>query len=236
MPLLLPRRRQGQLVHRDDGPLSRAVDQRLLMGAVIEQEPLRVVPPHEMPQQQGQHTVFRLDLPHKHSVVVGKTGKSGEQMGLVIQVPHRSVDDMHPLVPQIPQHRRPLFITVPHQAVDVQLFFRQAGQKSPVNQFLRLTAHLRPDGAVHPLRLVPLRVDAPGLPESIAVILRPTETHRFLLVGVAVKHAGQEPLEGSVVLVTDLIHAPASPSNSESCSGMAAMSRGLSNAARWPST
>ena len=59
--------RHPEVVQRADQGLSLLVEQRLVMGAVVEEESLVPVAVAEVAAQQGQDPVFRLDLPAQHA-------------------------------------------------------------------------------------------------------------------------------------------------------------------------
>ena len=100
------------------------------MSAVIEKKTLILIPGAEVAPQDGQDPVFRFDLSSQHASQVGETNEALQQMGLAIQMPYGGDHRIQRFVRKIPQKARSFPQELHHQPVKMQLFLRQAGEKT----------------------------------------------------------------------------------------------------------
>ena len=165
--------------------------------------------------QQGQHPVFRLNLAHQEAVQIGKADKTLQMVPLRPHLCQREVYPGDHRVAQIQPHPVPLPEPPADQGQQIQLFLRQAGQKSPGDHFLKFRGHPPGQGAIEPSGPALVWGRLPRLPERRAAAGQ-QKRRRLYVTLHRVPNAGQKPGKGAVIPICDH-HQPTFPSNRDSC-------------------
>ena len=88
-----------------DRPLSRLMEQSLVVGTVVKKKGFIVHTAAEMITQQRQHTVFRPDLTSQHSLKFRKPNKAFEKMNLAVQMPYRLEQGQQGVIAELTEQR-----------------------------------------------------------------------------------------------------------------------------------
>ena len=174
------------------------------MGAVIEEEGLVEIPGTEVAAQQGQYPVFGSDLSAKDAAQLGKADEALQKVGLTVEVLYRLGHRVECLIGKVPQKAGPLPQQLGYQPVKIQLFFRQAGEKTPAYQ---ICAHRGADGQLpqHPPGVVRVCGDRPNGKQRRRKVLIAADCGGDFFVAVALENAAEESLKAAVITVSDIL-------------------------------
>ena len=92
-----------------DDCLPGSVEQRLLVGAVIDEKCLLPVTGAEMAPQNGEYSVFGFDLTAQYTAQLRKPDESFQKVGLAVEVAYRGDDRVEGLVGKVSEETGTLF-------------------------------------------------------------------------------------------------------------------------------
>ena len=177
------------------------------MGAVVEHQPLVVEPAAEVAAQQGQHPVFRGDLPHENAAKVGEPGEALEQVGLPLQVAHRLEQGKYRVVADAAEQGGTLVVQGRNEAEEHQLPVRRTGEEPLLHQLTGVGGPAA-DAGMDALGVGAVGLHPPHREQCGLQLLRALEAHGGLFVDIALEHAAEKSLQRSVVAVDDVQSAP----------------------------
>ena len=176
------------------------------MGAVVDEKILVLEAGAEVAPQQGEHSVFRLDLRGQHSAVVGEADEAPEKMGLAVQVPDGLKDRTQCFIGEVMEEGGTFLQQFTDKAVECHLPRREAGEKASAYQ-LQSPGGEGMELAQDPLGMGVIRFHPAGGKEGRRLIA--VDGDGALVLCVALKNAAEKALKAAIIEVQDFLHGNA---------------------------
>jgi len=159
--LCLIRLRHLEVIQGQDHRLPGGVEQRLPVGAVVDEELLVLIAAAEVVPQDRQHPVSGLDLAAQHAAQIGEPDEAPELLHLSPQKPDGLQHGVQRPIGQVPEEAGTVLQELGNEAVQVQFHLRHAGEKAPAQQGSGVGGDL-PDLPVDPAGVTGVRHHLPG--------------------------------------------------------------------------